>query len=65
MVYLAVYFANHSVSKVFSMRSFWSFLRQVNQQGTAAFGVLLNSFYSFCVWGEAFFCVLTFMQFYR
>ena len=62
MVYVAVYFANHSVSKVFSMRSFWSFLGKASQEATVAFGALLNSFSRFCgrglsstSWGEAFF----------
>ena len=48
MVYFAVYFANRGVRKGFSMRSFWSFLRQAPQDGTLAFGALLNSFSRFC-----------------
>ena len=47
-MYFAVYFANHRVRKGFSMRSFWSFLRQASQDGALAFGALLNSFSRFC-----------------
>ena len=47
MVYFAVYFGNHGVRKGFSMRSFWSFLRQAPQDGALAFGALLNLFYKF------------------
>ena len=72
MVYFAVDFANHRVRKGFSMRSFRSFLRQAPQDGTLAFGALLNSFSRFCgcgafgrLGGAQHFFVLTFMQLFR